>query len=243
MDRHLADRRRLAALDGAARARTGRNADRPDRMALWAVFLALLAGLAAAATAKGQDGGTPAPGGPGEPVNVQLGERTLREGMQGTDVRVLQELLRAKRLGSLPISGLYDAQTRDAVQRFEQMAGLEPDGGVFGAETKSALVGRMRARQATWYGPGFYGKRTACGGTLTPDTLGVAHKTLPCGTEVTFYYEGRFLTVKVIDRGPFSDSYSWDLTRAAARELGFKRTDYVRSAHHRPARSSRARRR
>ena len=41
-------------------------------------------------------------------------------------------------------------------------------------------------KAATWYGPGFWGKSTACGTVLTPTTIGVAHRKLPCGTTVTF---------------------------------------------------------
>ena len=51
---------------------------------------------------------------------------------------------------------------------------------------------------------------------------GVAHKKLPCGTRVTFYHDGRFLTVPVIDRGPFRRGVAWDLTAAAAKQLGFR---------------------
>src|SRR5262245_38422346 len=42
----------------------------------------------------------------------------------------------------------------------------------------------MRSAGATWYGPGLYGNGTACGQTLWPGTIGVAHRTLPCGTTV-----------------------------------------------------------
>ena len=62
-----------------------------------------------------------------------------------------------------------------------------------------------RAGAASWYGPGLYGNRTACGGRLTPGTLGVANRWLPCGTKVTFRYRGRTVTVPVIDRGPYVD--------------------------------------
>ncbi len=41
-----------------------------------------------------------------------------------------------------------------------------------------------RSAVSSWYGPGLYGNTTACGQTLRPDTVGVAHKTLPCGTKV-----------------------------------------------------------
>jgi rare lipoprotein A (peptidoglycan hydrolase) len=76
-------------------------------------------------------------------------------------------------------------------------------------------------KKATWYGPGFYGRSTACGMTLTPTTIGVAHKRLPCGTQVTFSYGGRSVTATVIDRGPFHKGYAWDLTKKAAKRVGF----------------------
>jgi rare lipoprotein A len=76
------------------------------------------------------------------------------------------------------------------------------------------------AAKATWYGPGFYGERTACGKVLRRSTVGVAHRKLPCGTEVTFSYKGRAVVAPVIDRGPFRRGYMWDLTEAAAQQLG-----------------------
>jgi peptidoglycan lytic transglycosylase len=76
-------------------------------------------------------------------------------------------------------------------------------------------------KPATWYGPGFWGKRTACGTTLTPTTLGVAHRRLPCGTQVTFSYAGLSVTAAVIDRGPFRKRYTWDLTKKTAKRVGF----------------------
>jgi rare lipoprotein A (peptidoglycan hydrolase) len=76
-------------------------------------------------------------------------------------------------------------------------------------------------KAATWYGPGFWGKQTACGATLTPTTLGVAHRKLPCGTQVTFTYAGRSVAATVIDRGPFHKGYAWDLTKKVAKRLGF----------------------
>lgn len=77
---------------------------------------------------------------------------------------------------------------------------------------------------ASFYGPGFFGRRTACGIRLTRRTLGVAHRTLPCGTPVDLYYRGRTITVPVIDRGPFKPGRDWDLTSAAARQLGVRAT-------------------
>jgi rare lipoprotein A (peptidoglycan hydrolase) len=83
---------------------------------------------------------------------------------------------------------------------------------------------------ATWFGPGLYGKQTACGQTLTPQVVGVANRTLPCGTLVQVTYGGRSLTVPVLDRGPYSHSASWDLTAGAAEALGI--TETVRIATH-----------
>lgn len=73
---------------------------------------------------------------------------------------------------------------------------------------------------ATQYGPGFYGNTTACGETLRTGTLGVANRTLPCGTMVSIYYSGRTIVVPVIDRGPYANHADWDLTEATGRVLG-----------------------
>ena len=66
-----------------------------------------------------------------------------------------------------------------------------------------------------------YGLGLACGGVLGRNQLGVAHKTAPCGTLITFTYAGRSLTVPVIDRGPYIAGREWDLTGATAAALGF----------------------
>jgi rare lipoprotein A (peptidoglycan hydrolase) len=94
--------------------------------------------------------------------------------------------------------------------------------GVVRSETRR--VGKLRVYRwayASWYGPGLYGNRTACGRTLGPATLGVAHKSLPCGAEVTFKKGRREVTVRVIDRGPYVGGREYDLTAATAQRLGF----------------------
>ena len=73
--------------------------------------------------------------------------------------------------------------------------------------------------KATFYGPGLFGNRTACGQTLTPQTQGVAHRTLPCGTMVEFEWHGRTVEVPVIDRGPYGTDAEWDLTQATCESL------------------------
>jgi rare lipoprotein A (peptidoglycan hydrolase) len=71
----------------------------------------------------------------------------------------------------------------------------------------------------SWYGPRLYGNGTACGQTLTTTLVGVAHRTLPCGTLVTFRYNGVTLTVPVIDRGPYVSGRTWDLSNGACQKL------------------------
>ncbi len=70
--------------------------------------------------------------------------------------------------------------------------------------------------EISWYGPGFYGNRTACGVVvLERETIGVAHRTLPCGTRVTFRHNGKTVVTRVIDRGPYVPDRTFDLTRGA----------------------------
>jgi rare lipoprotein A len=81
-----------------------------------------------------------------------------------------------------------------------------------------------RPSLATMYGPGFWGKRTACGTMLRRSTLGVANRTLHCGEKVALYYRGRTLIVPVIDRGPYANGADWDLTEATDKALGIPGT-------------------
>jgi rare lipoprotein A len=87
-----------------------------------------------------------------------------------------------------------------------------------------------RTAIATWFGPGFYGQQTACGQTLTPATVGVANRKLPCGTLVKVTFQGQRLTVPVVDRGPYANGADWDLTAAAAQALGIEETVRVNTA-------------
>jgi rare lipoprotein A len=104
-------------------------------------------------------------------------------------------------------------------------------GASYAAQSGSGLTfTALRVGGATWYGPGFYGKRTACGQTLRPGTLGVAHRSLPCGTIVRFVYGGRRIVTRVIDRGPYSKGFSWDLTNGTREALGFEGSGRIRYA-------------
>jgi rare lipoprotein A (peptidoglycan hydrolase) len=87
-----------------------------------------------------------------------------------------------------------------------------------------------KAQVATWFGPGFYGQKTACGQTMSPVIVGVASRTLPCGTLVLVNYKGHRLTVPVIDRGPYAHNGAmWDLTWGAASALTITETVRVKT--------------
>jgi rare lipoprotein A len=91
-------------------------------------------------------------------------------------------------------------------------------------DAKRHDIGRLNVYRRTavsWYGPGLYGNKLSCGGRLTPGTLGVAHKTLPCGTRVTLRHGDRVVRVPVVDRGPYVGGREFDLTAATRARLGF----------------------
>jgi len=90
------------------------------------------------------------------------------------------------------------------------------------APTVATIV--YRPSIATLYGPGFFGRRTACGARLTPSTIGLANRSLKCGSLVAILYRGRTLNVPVIDRGPYANGADWDLTTATGKALGIPGT-------------------
>ena len=75
---------------------------------------------------------------------------------------------------------------------------------------------------ASWYGPGFHGKKTASGQKFNENAMTAAHKTLPFGTvvKVTDQRTGKSIRVTINDRGPFHGSRIIDLSKAAASKLG-----------------------
>jgi hypothetical protein len=93
------------------------------------------------------------------------------------------------------------------------------DGAAGAAARRLGTLGVFRLAGASWYGGG---GSLACGGWLTSSTLGVANKTLPCGTLVTLRYGARSIRVPVVDRGPYVAGRDFDLTEATKRALGFE---------------------
>jgi rare lipoprotein A len=98
------------------------------------------------------------------------------------------------------------------------------DSGDAPARRRIGQLNVYRLAEASWYGGG---GTLACGGALTSSTLGVANKTLPCGTLVTLRYNGRSIRVPVIDRGPYVAGREFDLTEATKDALGFGGTGEV----------------
>lgn len=76
-----------------------------------------------------------------------------------------------------------------------------------------------RDPEVSWYGPGLIGNGTACGHTLTRSLVGVAHRSLPCGTLITFRSNGRTVTAPVVDRGPYVSGRIFDLTYGLCKKL------------------------
>jgi rare lipoprotein A len=120
----------------------------------------------------------------------------------------------------------------DRIGVFATRAILSATGAVQAASAQAQLtaITGYRAAKATYFGPGLFGRRTACGQRLTRRLRGIAHRTLPCGSIVELVYKGRIVRAPVVDRGPFRRGIRYDLTQATARDLGFRTTDVVGAA-------------
>jgi rare lipoprotein A (peptidoglycan hydrolase) len=84
-------------------------------------------------------------------------------------------------------------------------------------------------------GPAAFGRRTACGGVIHPDTVGVSHPTLPCGARVFITYGRETVLTQVVDRGPFVPGRQFDLTDALARRLGLRNVQQIQWGYARAA--------
>jgi len=82
---------------------------------------------------------------------------------------------------------------------------------------------------ASWYGPGFYGKKTANGEVYTGKEMTAAHRSLPFGSKVkvTRVDNGRSVVVRINDRGPFQKGYVIDLSKTAAKKIGLSQSTEV----------------
>jgi rare lipoprotein A len=93
----------------------------------------------------------------------------------------------------------------------------------------SPVGGRVQSGHASWYGPGFHGRRTASGETFHAGGLTAAHRTLPFGSRVRVVHKGsgRSVVVRINDRGPFTRGRVIDLARGAAQKIGMAGTAMV----------------
>jgi rare lipoprotein A (peptidoglycan hydrolase) len=133
-------------------------------------------------------------------------------------------------LSVLALLALPTAAALAATPGAGQPAAQTQSGSATGGAAPTQAAATAKPTLATWFGPGFYGNTTACGQTMTPALVGVASRTLPCGTLVQIGYRGHTLTVPVLDRGPYGHIGAvWDLTAGAARALKIKDTVRIRT--------------
>jgi rare lipoprotein A (peptidoglycan hydrolase) len=109
---------------------------------------------------------------------------------------------------------------KDQQPKTQQPSGQQPPGQQSSGQNPSN--NKTGTSTASYYGPGLYGNRTYDGTVMKKDSMWVAHKTLPMGTKVKFTYNGKTVTLPVKDRGPFEPGREWDLSEAAAEQLGMK---------------------
>jgi hypothetical protein len=159
-------------------------------------------------------------------VGEELRMRGLLDGAAGQEISVQRsrgDRWRTVETVTTGSDGSFKAQLPTRALGKMRIRVLGPDG--TRSETRRATAYRTAA--ASYYGPGFYGNETACGQTLTPGTVGVANKSLPCGTPVKLHYRGNTVRVRVIDRGPYAGNREYDLTEATKERLGFGSTGNV----------------
>jgi rare lipoprotein A len=152
------------------------------------------------------------------------GARRIKVVFRGADADVLTTRSRAN--GTFAVRWSPDAIGNYAVRAFGAH-----DRHAHAAGSKARHLTGYRQAGASYYGPGLYGNGVACGGTLMPGTLGVANKTLPCGTMVKIRYHGQHITVPVIDRGPYVAGRDYDLTEATRDRLGFPGVGTILANH------------
>lgn len=198
---------------------------RPDRIALWAVGMAIVAMVAAAASAHADGGGT---GISPSCSDAAFGSRALRVGDCGNDVKTLHWIMKADSYG-VSLNKDFDDSTESEVKSFQKQSDLSQNG-VVGKQTRKQLVKTMPKSRATWYWVPH--SHTACGEKLRRSTIGVAHRSLPCGTKVALKYGNRYVLATVIDRGPYTKGVRWDLTKGTADALNFTDagSDEIRAA-------------
>lgn len=181
-----------------------------DRLVAGAVLTAALALVAVPGPA-----GSRSPGGDLALASERLQSVVLDAALAGAATSTFDPALRSSSAleadSALPEPAAEsDVPARPAIDQPEAKAGA------------TELNPWRRDNNVSWYGPGFYGRRTACGVALTKTVVGVAHRSLPCGTKIVFRNpaNGRTVVARVIDRGPYVSGRSWDMTAGLCKALG-----------------------
>ncbi len=115
------------------------------------------------------------------------------------------------------------AETTGSLGAPQASPGLgSPSLGAAAARGAASPKAALQRGVASWYGPGFHGRRTASGERFDTNSLTAAHRTLPFGTRVRVVHErtGRSVVVRINDRGPFTRGRVIDLARGSAQALG-----------------------
>jgi rare lipoprotein A len=110
----------------------------------------------------------------------------------------------------------------DLSQASAELSSDQGQAGVAAAVGSQPGIHPVSTGRASWYGPGFRGRKTASGDIFDDSKFTAAHKTLPLGTiaKVTNLSNGRSVKVEINDRGPYVDGRVIDLSQAAAHALG-----------------------
>jgi rare lipoprotein A len=124
---------------------------------------------------------------------------------------------------AMSIFAISDAQARTRAHVQQAAAWTQSDEADGETDRATETGSALQSGNASWYGPGFHGRRTASGETFNQNALTAAHKSLPFGTRVRVVNQqtGGSVVVRINDRGPFVRGRVIDLTPAGARALGF----------------------
>ncbi len=155
---------------------------------------------------------------------VEEGKMVIKLGEDATLLTVDSETAKASGNSEQHLAQLWADFIRKAlggeslqdkvVQQFELWQDLPMD--------RFAPTGKIEHGMASWYGPGFHGRRAANGSRYDMNAMTAAHKKLPFGTIVRVYNHrtGKSCLVKITDRGPFIHGRIIDLSKAAAKSIG-----------------------
>jgi rare lipoprotein A (peptidoglycan hydrolase) len=182
----------------------------------WAVLALLLTAVSAAVV--GMSPAAPAQAAPGGPTALGLGERTVE--IDPADAVAVDKVADLEEAGS-PVASTVGETARRKAAYIAPPSPPRTSRSTSSRSSSSSSGSGWQTARVSWYGPGFYGNTMAGGGTLQPNSMVVAHRSLAFGTRVQFQYNGRTCTAVVMDRGPYVGGRTFDLGPGTAKALGF----------------------